>query len=183
MNEYTGVATDVRVLLKLIHDHKGGKRENDERKYERVSGMISIIDEVKSRIETIQSSKKVAHELRRCNTELKPRVKVPRAKKPAGDLGVIVEDEKEKLRRELSASIVAHRSLQAMCSGLGKEKQIMASQLARKAQELTEMEEFIVDLKAQNDMLLEKMKTSDSLSPPPSMANNSRQVQITQGMI
>lgn len=162
----------MKVLLKLIHDHKGGKKENDDRKSQRVAGMISIIEEVKSRIQTIQSSKRITQELRRSNTELRPNN--ARDKKPS-DFDSVT-DEKERLRRELTASLVSRKSLQAMCFSLGKEKQNMASQLARKAQELTEMEEFVEDLKAQNQTLLEKLKDSKS-----EKRNNTLEAEIMQG--
>ena len=146
-------------MLKLIQDHNGAStKDNDERKFHRVNGMMFILDEVRSRIQRIQSSTKRKAELRRCNTDLRPNIPTPKEKRPP-DVPI---DEKERLRRELHASLVARQSLQAMCASLGKEKQIMASELARKAQELTEMEELISDLKAQSDMLLEKLHACSS---------------------
>ena len=153
---FLGISTHVRLLLKLIQDHNGGSpKDNDERKSHRVAGMISIIDEVKGRIQRIQSTTKMRAELRRCNTDLKPNI--PRDKRSE-----VVIDEKERLKRELSSSFVARKSLQAMCSNLGKEKEIMAMELARKTQELTEMEDFINDLKSQNEMILEKLQAYHS---------------------
>ncbi|CAK8530867.1 unnamed protein product [Lathyrus sativus] len=147
-----GLATNVRLLLKLIQDHNGATtKENDERKFHRVNGMMFLLDEVRTRVQKVQHSTKKRAELRRCNTDLRPNI--PKDKK-APDVPV---DDKERLKKELTASLVARQSLQAMCSSLGKEKQIMASELARKAQELTELEELIGDLKAQNDMLMGKL--------------------------
>ncbi|KAK7245639.1 hypothetical protein RIF29_40487 [Crotalaria pallida] len=156
-----GLAVNVKLLLKLIQDHNGASpKDNDERKCNRVNGMMFILDEVRSRVQKIQNSTKRRAELRRCNTDLKPNIPTPRDKRlTPPDVPI---DEKDKLRRELNASLVARQSLQAMCSSLGKEKQIMASELARKAQELTEMEEFINDLKARNDMLLERLHAANS---------------------
>ncbi|RDX96653.1 hypothetical protein CR513_20653, partial [Mucuna pruriens] len=154
-----GLATNIKLLLKLIQDHNGSStKENDERQFHRVNGMMFILDEVRSRVQRIQSTTKKRAELRRCNSDLKPKIPTPKDKKPPD----VPLDEKERLKRELNASLVARQSLQAMCSSLGKEKQIMASELARKAQELTEMEDFIGDLKAQNDMLMEKLHACNS---------------------
>ncbi|KAI4299988.1 hypothetical protein L6164_033408 [Bauhinia variegata] len=150
-----GISTHLKVLLKIIQDYNGGSTKyNDEKKSNKVAGMISIIDDVRTRIQKVQSSTRRRAELRRCNTDLKSNIPSPREKKSADHL---ITDEKERLRRELSASLIARKSLQAMCSSLGKEKEIMARELARKAQQLTEMEEFISDLKARNEMLLEKL--------------------------
>ncbi|XP_020237025.1 uncharacterized protein LOC109816422 [Cajanus cajan] len=154
-----GLATNVKLLLKLIQDHNGSSpKENDERKYHRVNGMMLILDEARSRVQKIQSSTMRKAELRRCNTDLRPNLPTPKDKRPPD----APMDEKERLKRELNASLVARQSLQALCSSLGKEKQIMAAELARKAQELTEMEDFIGDLKAQNDMLMEKLHECSS---------------------
>ncbi|KAK7303082.1 hypothetical protein RJT34_13981 [Clitoria ternatea] len=154
-----GLATNVKLLLKLIHDHNGsGPKENDERKFHRVNGMMFILDEARSRVQKIQSSTKRRAELRRCNSDLRPNIPNGKEKRP-NDVPI---DEKERLKKELNASLVARQSLQAMCSSLGKEKQIMAAELARKAQELTELEDFIGDLKAQNDMLMEKLHACSS---------------------
>ncbi|KAI9122483.1 hypothetical protein K1719_006323 [Acacia pycnantha] len=151
-----GVAINVKLLLKLIQDHNvGNSKDNLERKTHRVSGMISIIDEVKNRIQKIQTTSKRRAELRRCNTDLKPNVPSPRDRRAPE----LITDEKERLRRELHASLVARQSIQAICSSLGKEKQIMAAELARKAQELSELEDYIIDLKDQNHMLMEKLRS------------------------
>ncbi|OIV95750.1 hypothetical protein TanjilG_05298 [Lupinus angustifolius] len=155
-----GLATNIKLLLKLIQEHNGcSAKDNYERKCNRVNGMMFILDEARSRVQKVQSSTKRKAELRRCNTDLRPKIPAPKDKRIHPDLSV---DEKEKLRKELNASLVEQQSLQAMCSSLGKEKQIMASELARKAQELAEMEEFIGDLKARNDTLLERLHAASS---------------------
>nr|GEW17608.1 hypothetical protein [Tanacetum cinerariifolium] len=69
----------------------------------------------------------------------------------------LMVDDKENLKRELNANLATHKSLEIMRSRLGKEKEIMARELVKKAHELTEMEKNINDLKAQNDTLLEKV--------------------------
>ncbi|MED6183342.1 hypothetical protein PIB30_037069 [Stylosanthes scabra] len=156
---FDGITTNVRLLLKLIQDHNGASmKENEERKFHRVNGIMSILDEVRSRIQRIQTSTKRKAELRRCNTDLRPNIPISNDRKQP-ELPV---DEKERLRKELNASFMARQSLQAMCASLGKEKQIMAAELARKAQELTEMEEILGDLKTQNDMLAEKLYACSS---------------------
>jgi len=148
-----GIATNIKLLLKLIQDHsEASTKENDDRKLQRVGGMIKIIEDVKSRIEKCQSTGK-KKELRRCNTDLRPNI--PRDKKSHEPIA----DEKERLRKELSASLAARKSLEIMCSSLGKEKEIMASELSKKVQELCGMEELISDLKAQNEMLMGKVQT------------------------
>ncbi|XP_058202084.1 uncharacterized protein LOC131316667 [Rhododendron vialii] len=153
-----GVAATVKLLLKLLQDHKEScaKEQNDSRRMLRVAGMMTILDNVKTRIQTCQSFGKKGEkaELRRCNTDLHRPTNVPRDhKKPTEQI-----DEKEKLRRELNASLAARKSLECMCSSLGKEKEIMAAELARKVHELSGMEELVSDLKAQNENLLGKVQ-------------------------
>jgi chromosome segregation ATPase len=150
---FVGIATNIKLLLKLIQDHsEASTKENDDRKVQRVAGMIKIIDDAKSRIEKCQSTGK-KKELRRCNTDLRPNV--PRDRRSQEQM----TDEKERLRKELNASLAARKSLEIMCSSLGKEKEIMASELSKKVQEMCGMEELISDLKAQNEMLLGKVQT------------------------
>ncbi|KAJ9135810.1 hypothetical protein P3X46_032945 [Hevea brasiliensis] len=150
-----GIATNVKLLLKLIQEHNGAST-NDDRKMQRIAGMITILDDVKSRIEKSQSARKRLAELRRCNTELRPS-RSPRDKKPQE--AVTSTDDNERLRKQLSTSLAARKSLEIMCSSLGKEKEIMACELARKVSELNEMEELVSDLKAQNDTLLTKLQS------------------------
>ncbi|KAK0579838.1 hypothetical protein LWI29_032278 [Acer saccharum] len=155
-----GIATNVKLLLKLIQDHtEASTRDLDDRKIQRVAGMMTILDDVKARIQKSQSMKNRKAELRRCNTDLRPNHGVsaaPRDKKQADHPAIT--DEKEKLRRQLYASLAARKSLENMCSSLGKEKEIIASELARKVQELEGTEELINDLKAQNETLLGKLQ-------------------------
>lgn len=152
-----GVSTNIKLLLKLIQDHNEAcaKDINDERKLQRVAGMMTnILDDVKFRIQKCQTlSKKREAELRRCNTDLRPG-HVPRDKKPTEAGG----EERQKMKKELNASLAAQKSLEIMCSSLGKEKEIMATELARMVQELSGTEELVNDLKAQNEMLLEKVQ-------------------------
>ncbi|XVE67529.1 hypothetical protein DITRI_Ditri08aG0168200 [Diplodiscus trichospermus] len=152
---FEGIAANVKLLLKLIQEQsQASNGEIDDRKAQRVGGMITILDDVKTRVEKYsQPVGKSSKELRRCNTDLRPQ-RAPRDRKSAD----VVIDEKEKLRRELLASSSARKSLEAMCCSLGKEKGIMASELSRKVQELNEMEELINDLKAQNKSLLDKVR-------------------------
>ncbi|GAV76412.1 hypothetical protein CFOL_v3_19886 [Cephalotus follicularis] len=152
---FEGMATNVKLLLKLIQDHQDANlKYNDDRRTQRVAGMMTILDDVKSRIQKSQSSgKKRMAELRRCYTDLRANP-VPREKKPNEP----ITDEKEILRKELNGSLAARKSLEMMCSSLGKEKEIMASELARKVHEVNEMEELINDLRVQNETLLAKVK-------------------------
>ncbi|XP_077211177.1 uncharacterized protein LOC143846589 [Tasmannia lanceolata] len=150
-----GVAVNVKLLLKLIQDHnEASTKDEDSRKEQRVAGMISIIEDVKTRIKKSQRSGKA--ELRRCNTEIR-RTQIPKEKK-SEESQEPKQEENQKLRKELSASLTAQKSLQKMFSSLGKEKEIMAAELARKVQELNGMEEHINDLKVQNEMLSAKVK-------------------------
>ncbi|XP_057471245.1 uncharacterized protein LOC130760069 [Actinidia eriantha] len=121
----------------------------------RVAGMMTILDNIRTRIQKCQSfGKKGEKELRRGNTDLQRPSHIPRDKKaPTEPI-----DEKEKLRRELNASLAARKSLECMCSSLAKEKEIMANELARKVHELGAMEELVDDLKAQNETLLGKVQ-------------------------
>ena len=149
-----GVATNVKLLLKLIQDHnEASTKDNDDRKMRRFAGMVSILDDVKFRIQKSQSGKKKAPQLRRCNTDLR-RSQAPADKKPQESVG----DEKERLKKQLNASMAARKSLEMMCSSLGKEKEIMAAEIARKVHELNEAEELVSDLKAQNETLMAKLQ-------------------------
>ncbi|KAF5475079.1 hypothetical protein F2P56_006924 [Juglans regia] len=150
---FEGIATNVKLLLKLVQDHNEARsKENDDRKVQRVAGMVKIIEDIKSRIEKCQTFEK-KKEFRRCNTDLRPNIPID-VKKP----DELVIDEKEKLRKELNASLAARKSLEVLCSSLGKEKEIIASELARKVQEMNGMEELINDLKAQNEKLSTKVQ-------------------------
>ncbi|KAA8519425.1 hypothetical protein F0562_013700 [Nyssa sinensis] len=151
-----GVAAHVKLLLKLIQDHNEAcvKEKNDSRRMLRVAGMMTILDNVRTRIQKCQSfGLKREAELRRCNTDPRP-THVPKDKR----LAEPTTDEKERLRKELNASLTARKSLEIMCSSLGKEKEIMATELARKVQELSGMDELINDIKLQNETLLEKVQ-------------------------
>lgn len=155
--DVSGVAANVKLLLKLIQDHKDGceKEKNDSRRMLRVATMMTILDNVRERIQKCQSfgNKRSQAELRRCNTDVR-RNQIPRDKRAEP----VVEDEKERLRRELAASVAARKSLQIMCSSLGKEKEIMGTELLKKVHEVSEMEELISALNAQNKTLLQKVQ-------------------------
>ncbi|XP_056161936.1 uncharacterized protein LOC130136004 [Syzygium oleosum] len=150
-----GVATNIMLLLKLVQDHNEACGKNgDDRKKQRLAGIMTILDDVKTRVQKSQcGDNKREAELRRCYTELRPR-NGKRDKKPEE----IVVDEKEKLRKALNASLAARKSLEMMCSSLGKEKEIMAAELTKKVHELNGMEEHLNDLKAQNELLLAKVQ-------------------------
>ncbi|CAI9773295.1 unnamed protein product [Fraxinus pennsylvanica] len=152
-----GVAANVKLLLKLIQDHKEAcnKEKKDGRRMLRVATMMTILDNVRTRIQKCQSfgNRTSEAELRPCNTDLRPN-HVPRDKKH----GEPIADEKERLRKELNASLAARKSLEIMCCSLGKEKEIMATELSRKVHELNGMEELVNDFKAQNETLLEKVQ-------------------------
>ncbi|KAK6932120.1 hypothetical protein RJ641_001744 [Dillenia turbinata] len=147
-----GVATNIKFLLKLVQDLSDATiKDNDERRKHRLSSIMIILDQVKTRIQKSESEgKKTRPELRRCNTELR----LVRDKKPNEPI-----NEKEKFRKELSACLAERKSLEVMCSSLDKEKKIMASELAKKVQEVNELEELANDLKAQNEKLLGKVQT------------------------
>ncbi|CAK7350160.1 unnamed protein product [Dovyalis caffra] len=149
-----GIATNVKLLLKLIQDHnEASTKSHDDRKMQRIDGMMTILDDVKFRIQKSQSGKKKIPQLRRCNTDLRISG-APVDQKPQES----ASDEKERLRKQLNASLAARKSLEIMCSSLGKEKEIMAAELARKVHELTEAEELVNDLKAQNETLMAKLQ-------------------------
>ncbi|XP_057745967.1 uncharacterized protein LOC130965246 [Arachis stenosperma] len=151
-----GVATNMKLLLKLIEDYNGSK-ESDQHKIQRVNGIMSILDETRGRVQRFQmnnmKTNQIKRELRRSNSDIKSSSVVIAREKT-------ITDEKERMRRELQSSFVVRQSLQALCSSLGKEKQIMACELARKAQELAEMEELVADLKEQNEMLMKKLNSN-----------------------
>ena len=153
-----GVAAPIKLLLKLIQDHKdacGKGKKVDSRRMLRVATMMTILETVQTRIKKCQSfGNKSESALRRCNTDLRLN-HPPKDKKAVGVEATA--DEKEKLRRELSACTAARKRLEMMCSSLGKEKEIMAAELSRKVHELSEMEEHVNDLKAQNEKLVRRV--------------------------
>lgn len=104
-------------------------------------------------------------QLRRCNTDLSHGALPRDPKKRHLDSSTIIADDDQKLRHELSASINARRNLEKMFSSLGKEKEIIAAELARKVHELREAEELVEDLRTQNEALLEKVRASALASP------------------
>ena len=150
-----GVAANIKLILKLIQDHKDAcsKGKNDGRRMLRVATMMTILDNVRTRIQKCQSfgNKKSEAALRRCNTDLRPN-HPPKDKKVEA-----VVDEKEKLKRELAACMAAKKSLEMMCSSLGKEKEIMAKELSKKVYALNEMEDVVNDLKEQNQELVRRL--------------------------
>lgn len=114
---------------------------------------MTILDNVRTRIQKCQSfgNKRSEAALRRCNTDL-------RLNHPPKDKKVeAVVDEKEKLKRELAACAAAKKSLEMMCSSLGKEKEIMAKELLKKVYALNEMEDVVNDLKEQNQELVRRL--------------------------
>ncbi|KAL1567488.1 hypothetical protein AAHA92_02962 [Salvia divinorum] len=153
------VAANVKLLLKLIRDHQIACDEDksDHRRMLRVATMMTILDNAKDRIQKCQSFglKKPDPELRRCNTDVRRNL-VPSGKKPGGGAGVVpvvveeeeleADEQKERLRRELSSSLAARRTLRAMCSSLGKEKKFMEAEFSKKVHELSEMEELLNNL-------------------------------------
>lgn len=147
----------MKLLLKLIQDHKDAckKGQKDSRRMLRVAGMMTVLDNVRDRIKKCQSfGNKISKvELRRCNTDVK--ANPPRDNRAAAG---VPDDEKERLRKDLNASLAARRSLEAICSSIGKEKEIIAAELARKNYELSELEEHANDLRAQNRTLLGKVR-------------------------
>ncbi|GER48907.1 myosin heavy chain-related [Striga asiatica] len=139
---FLGVAANTKLLLKLVEDHRDAcwKEKNDGRRMLRVATMMTILDNIRGRIQKCQS-------LGRKGTT-----------GPDPSPTESPDEEKARLKRELASSLAARKSLQAMCSSLGKEKEIMAAELSRKTQELTGMEELIGDLRAQNEALLERAR-------------------------
>ena len=150
-----GVAANVKLLLKLIEDHKDAckKGQKDSRRMLRVAGMMTVLDNVRDRIKRCQSfgNKSSQAELKRCNSDLK-------ANYPPLDKRIPADDDKQKLRKDLNSSLAARKSLEIMCSSIGKEKDIIAAELARKNYELSELEEHANDLREQNRTLLVKVR-------------------------
>lgn len=150
----SGVAANVKLLLKLIQDHKHAcnKGQKDSRRMLRVAGMMTVLDNVRTRIQKCQSfgNKRSEAELKRCASDVKLSRSFSKDRKTS--------DELEALSKQLNASLAAQKSLEIMCSSLGQEKEIMVRELARKNSELSDLEEHINDLKTQNSSLLEKVK-------------------------
>ncbi|XP_073005475.1 uncharacterized protein [Typha latifolia] len=110
---------------------------------------VALLDDVK--IQKQQASKA---ELRRCNTDLRRGALPKDTKKPQDPIA----EENQKLHRALTASTAARKSLEKMFSSLGKEKEIIAAELAKKVREINDTEELLADLRAQNEKLLDKVK-------------------------
>lgn len=164
----------MKLLYKLVQDHsgpsKGAAAADDSRRQHRVAGILTLLDDIKSRVH--QSNLAAPHhhhhraaaELRRCNTDLRrngggggdkkpqpmPSMPPTRPQDPA--------EEAQRLRRELAATMAARKSLERMFTSLGKEKEMIAAELARKVQELDDAEEAVGDLRSQNERLLDKVK-------------------------
>lgn len=145
-----GVAANIKLLLKLTQEHKNAcnKEKNDGRRMLRVATMMTILDNVRTRIKKCQSFGN------KSPSEAESTSHVPIDKKHHEPPMI---DEKEKLRKQLNASLVARKSLEVMCSSLGKEKEIMASELSKKVHELNEMEDLINDIKEKNESLVERL--------------------------
>lgn len=131
------VTATVELLMRQIQNHQNICC-NDQ------NGMMTILEDLKTQIfetRVFENTKKES-KTRCCQTELK----LSRDKKPNDPMYEI-----EKLRR-------AQKSLEAICSSLGKEKEIMASELVKKAREISGTEELLSDLKTQNETLSSKIK-------------------------
>uniref|UniRef100_K4B4Z5 Uncharacterized protein n=1 Tax=Solanum lycopersicum TaxID=4081 RepID=K4B4Z5_SOLLC len=153
-----GVAANFKLLLKLIQDHKdaSNKDNTDGLRMLRVTTMMTILDNVRTRIKKCQSfgEKRLSEsKLRRCYTDVKLTNNVRKEKKQ--DEAMI--DEKERLKRQLNASLAARKRLEVMCWSLGKEKEIMAAELSKKVHEVSEMEDLINELKEKNECLVERL--------------------------
>ncbi|XP_016449302.2 uncharacterized protein LOC107774318 [Nicotiana tabacum] len=153
-----GVAANFKLLLKLIQDHKDAcnKSSTDGLRMLRVATMMTILDNVRTRIQKCQSfgdKRSLESKLRRCYTNIKLTSNVPKDKKQHEPM----MDEKERLKSQLNGSLVARKSLEVMCSSLGKEKEIMAAELSKNVHELNEMEDLINELREQNECLVERL--------------------------
>ncbi|WOK91718.1 hypothetical protein Cni_G00409 [Canna indica] len=143
---------NVLLLLKLTQDHANA---GGGCKPQCINGMMTVLDDLKSRVQKLHAQPRRMAELRRCNTEL--RRGAPPGDKKLHDPLAVAEDA-QNLRQELFSTMHARRNLERMFSSLGKEKELIASELARRVRELAEAEELVQDLRAQNETLLERLK-------------------------
>ncbi|MQM21906.1 hypothetical protein Taro_054953, partial [Colocasia esculenta] len=168
-----GATAKVRLLLKLVQDYEdaarnGGGGASARRPPHSIAGILCVLDDVKSGLERSHAStRRREAELCRCNTDLR-RGSVTGVC-PSGVLygsrehqhrrpPEVAVEENQRLRKQVSASLAAQKSLEKMFSSLGKEKEIMAAELQRKAHKLRDLEEHLDDLKAQNEMLMHKLQ-------------------------
>ncbi|WMV14065.1 hypothetical protein MTR67_007450 [Solanum verrucosum] len=144
-----GVAANFKLLLKLIQDQKDAcnKENTDGLRMLRVATMMTILDNVRTRIKKCQSF----GDKRSSESKLTNNVR----KEKKQDEAMI--DEKEGLKRQLNASLVARKRFEVMCWSLGKEKEIMAAELSKKVHEVNEMEDLINELKDKNECLVERL--------------------------
>lgn len=71
---------------------------------------------------------------------------------------VAIDEETEKLRKALNLSLAAQRNLEIFCINLGKEKDIMSTELNKKVNLMNGMEEFVRELEAENQSLSDRVR-------------------------
>ncbi|KAL4205270.1 hypothetical protein AMTRI_Chr01g136480 [Amborella trichopoda] len=154
-----GMMIAAKHLTKSIEEING----NDTDKRDLLANLTTLVENFKSTLTATSPDRQgrppahhdpASSELRRCFTDPHAKPDEPTAR-PRGP----VHEEIQRLRKELSASMAARKSLERMFSSLGKEKEIISAELARKVQEIGGMEEHLNDLKAQNEKLLAKVQT------------------------
>ncbi|KAK8954599.1 hypothetical protein KSP39_PZI002914 [Platanthera zijinensis] len=149
-----GVTEKVELIFKLLKKHNATGKEDGGRMPRSLAEILGILDDVRSRIELCsQLSGRRNAELRRCKTD------ILRGNAPTSPTSICYPaEENQKLRRELAASMAARKSLESMFAGLGREKEMIAGELACKVQELRCAEEVAADLCAENKMLSDKVR-------------------------
>nr|CAD1819686.1 unnamed protein product [Ananas comosus var. bracteatus] len=150
-----GVAANVKLLYKLVQDHsypsKGAAAADDSRWQHRVAGILTLLDDIKSRVHQSNLAAPTT-------TTTAPPPSSAGATLTYAATAADPAEEAQRLRRELAATMAARKSLERMFTSLGKEKEMIAAELARKVQELDDAEEAVGDLRSQNERLLDKVK-------------------------
>lgn len=154
MSYLLGVAAQLKLLIKLIHEHNASAGETDCRRPQRLATILTILDDIRNRVHEKSQSlmPKRKAELRRCATDLHRNNNIP--SDPKEKKLFIGSDDSQDLQRQLTA----RKGLEKMFYSLGKEKELIATELSRRVHELTCMEEMVGDLRKQNEKLLEKVR-------------------------
>ncbi|KAG6473143.1 hypothetical protein ZIOFF_067050 [Zingiber officinale] len=146
---------NVKLLTRLIQDFAGA--DAGGRKAQCITEMMAVLGDMQSQVQKANVPRRREAELRRCNTDLRRGAPQRDRAKPLDPAASDTPDV-QKLRRELFSSFNARRNQERMCASLSREKEFIATELARKVRELGEAEELVEDLRRQNSVLLEKLK-------------------------
>lgn len=151
--KFAGVVTQLKLLLKIIEDHKEAIRNNrnDGRKRLRVATMLTILENIRLGIQRCQFKTKTTE------TDLGPSSS-SNSDGEQHQRRYTGEDEIEMLRKKLQAMSEVRKNLELSCANLADDKKRIAIELAKTTHLIKETEERINDLKPHNKILAIKVK-------------------------